>query len=184
MVGDWLGTTWTEAGLVVISTIAIYVTIVSIVRVNGLRTFSKMSSFDFAVTVAVGSIMATIAATSASLLDGVIALTVVHVLQKLIARNRFHERVRRTVDNQPMLLLHNGEFLEDSLGETNVTRHDVIAKLRENGVTSIDNVATVVLETTGDISVLHAPDGPPQIDPRLYDDVLGTDRLDAFDSSA
>lgn len=185
MVAQWLGTTWSQVGLVALSTIGIYVAVIIVTRVHGLRTFSKMSSFDFAATVAVGSIMASIAVTNASLVNGAVALVVMHLAQKLIASNRFRSSVRDLVDNRPVLLMLDGEFLDDALDAVDITRHDVIAKLRENGVTTIANVATVVAETTGDISVLHGAEGRPHVDPGLYDNVVGAEHLTrGFDGGA
>ncbi len=177
MVAEWLGTSWSQIGLVTLSTIGIYVAVIMVTRVHGLRTFSKMSSFDFAATIAVGSIMASIAVTDASLANGAIALVVLHIGQKLIASNRFRSSVRSLVDNQPVLLMVDGEFIDDALGAVDITRHDVMAKLRENGVVSLSHVATVVAETTGDISVLHGAEGRPHVDPALYDNVVGAERL-------
>lgn len=177
MVAEWLGTTWTQMALVVGSTLAIYLAVIVVTRAHGLRTFSKMSSFDFAATVAVGSIMATIAVTDASLANGAMALVVLHLGQKLIASNRFRPFVRTLVDNRPVLLMANGEFIDEALGSVDITRHDIFAKLREYGVVDLSHVATVVVETTGDISVLHGPDGPPAVDHRLYDNVIGAERL-------
>ena len=177
MVAEWLGTTWTQMALVVASTLGIYLAVIVVTRTHGLRTFSKMSSFDFAATVAVGSIMATIAVTNASLVNGAIALVVLHIGQKLIASNRFRPSVRTLVDTRPVLLMVNGEFIDEALGWVDITRHDILAKLRENGVVSLSHVATVVVETTGDVSVLHGPDGPPAVDLSLYDNVIGVERL-------
>lgn len=177
MVAEWLGTNWSQIGLVAVSTIGIYVAVIMVTRVHGLRTFSKMSSFDFAATVAVGSIMASIAVTDASLANGAVALVVLHIGQKTISSNRFRSSVRDLVDNRPVLLMLDGEFLDDALASVDITRHDVMAKLRENGVVSMSHVATVVVETTGDISVLHSPDGPPTVDPQLYDNVIGAEHL-------
>lgn len=179
MVAERLGTTWTQMALVAASTLGIYGAVIVVTRVHGLRTFSKMSSFDFAVTIAVGSIMASIAVTDASLANGAVALVVLHVGQKLIASSRFRTSVRDLVDNRPVLLVAHGEFLDEALGSVDITRHDIFAKLRENGVVSLAHVAAVVAETTGDISVLHGPDGPPDVDPRLYDNVIGAEHLTA-----
>ncbi|HBR55079.1 MAG TPA: DUF421 domain-containing protein, partial [Flavobacteriaceae bacterium] len=42
-----------------ITTLAIYIAVIIFTRIFGKRSFSKMSSFDFAMTVAVGSLIAT-----------------------------------------------------------------------------------------------------------------------------
>lgn len=56
---SWLTTTWTDILMVLISTMGIYAALIIFTRFAGLRSFSKLSSFDFAVTVAVGSVIAT-----------------------------------------------------------------------------------------------------------------------------
>ncbi|MFN2557714.1 MAG: hypothetical protein ABR592_12780 [Nitriliruptorales bacterium] len=49
-----LGTTWATLLLAVLSTLGIFISTIVYTRITGLRSFSKMSSFDFAITVAVG----------------------------------------------------------------------------------------------------------------------------------
>jgi uncharacterized membrane protein YcaP (DUF421 family) len=49
-------------------------------------------------------------------------------------------------------------MLDDVLRREGVTRADVLAKLREANVLRMEEVRAVVLESTGDISVLHADD--------------------------
>ena len=51
--------------------------------------------------------------------------------------------------------MRDGLIDEDALAKTRVARDDLIAKLREANVRSFKMVRAVVLETTGDISVLH-----------------------------
>jgi len=44
-------------------------------------------------------------------------------------------------------------------------------------VRAVDDVTAVVLETTGDVSVLHAPADGQRLDLRLFAGVRGADRL-------
>ena len=46
--------------MVLLSAICIYASIIALTRIYGVRSFSKMSGFDFAVTVAIGSIVASV----------------------------------------------------------------------------------------------------------------------------
>jgi uncharacterized membrane protein YcaP (DUF421 family) len=59
------------------------------------------------------------------------------------------------MQNTPVILMRNGKIIDDALKETRVARSDLLAKLREANVLNLDEVRAVVLETTGDISVLH-----------------------------
>ena len=54
----WFTTSWAALGAIAISAVAVYAAILVYTRIAGLRSFAKMSSFDFAMTVAVGSMVA------------------------------------------------------------------------------------------------------------------------------
>lgn len=173
MIERWLGTSWTEVCLVVVSTIGVFVMVIAYVRISGLRSFSKMSSFDFATTIATGSIMASVAVSpSVTLANGLIGLGALFAVQYLIARLRQVASLGKVVDNRPVLLMDGDQFLHDNLRSTQVMVSDVKAKLREANVLDYSSVRAVVLETTGDISVLH---GAGILDPDLLDGVRGAD---------
>lgn len=174
MVEQWLLTSWTQVWLVIFSTVVIFTAVIVYTRLAGLRSFSKMSAFDFASTVAIGSLMATVAITSSSLLNGLVAMGTIYAVQIGIAVLRRHTRIERLVDNNPVLLMNGDQLLEDNLSRSNITRSDVWAKLREANVTQYDQILAVVLETTGDVSVLHG-EGP--LEPGLLEGVEGADRL-------
>ncbi|HWB70906.1 MAG TPA: YetF domain-containing protein [Egibacteraceae bacterium] len=176
MIKQWLATSWTQAALVAVSSIAILVSVIVYTRLAGLRSFSKMSSFDFAITVAFGTIIGSVALSpSATVANGVIALGMLYGLQALIAAGRRRHALGRLVDNRPLLLMVGSEMLADNLRRARVTEGDVRGKLREANVLNYDQVRAVVLEQTGDISVLHG-DGPLDLD--LFDNVRGRERLE------
>lgn len=175
---EWLFSGWKDLPLVLLSGIATYAAILLYTRIVGLRSLSKMSAADFAMTVAVGSLFAsTIATKSPSLVLGLAALATLYVGQYLLAWSRRQSSwVSHVVDNEPLLLMCHGEILDDNLEQANVTRNDLYGKLREANVYQFDQVLAVVFETTGDISVLHSNDSEARIDPALLDHVLDADR--------
>ncbi len=156
---DWFGTTPDQLGMVVVSAVAVFVAAVGTIRFFGLRSLSKMSSFDFVVTIALGSIVASVAATSTSLWNGALAFLTLLAVQWLVATLRRRAGLGWFFDNTPILLMEGDTMIQANLTEARVTEDDVVAKLREANVTDLDQVLAVVLETTGDISVLHG-DGP------------------------
>ncbi|QTD54695.1 DUF421 domain-containing protein [Parasphingorhabdus cellanae] len=135
-----------------------FVWIIILVRMVGLRSFSKMTSFDFVVTVAMGSLLAT-AATMTSWSDffqTLVAIIILFLAQYIISRLRKNsDRVESAIDNNPVLLMQDGVVDESALTRHRVSRADLIAKLREANVLRFSDVRAVVLEATGDISVLH-----------------------------
>ena len=165
---DQIWTSWTDAAAIAVSAVLMVAAVIVIIRVVGLRSLSKMSSFDFAVTVAIGSIIASVTASSTSVVDGILAVSALLGVQAVIAHLRRRTSLDSIVDNTPTLLMRDGVFDDVSMARVRVTRSDVIAKLREANVSRLDQVGAVVLETTGDISVLHG-EGP--VDDILFDDV-------------
>ena len=127
--------------------------VIMLTRLNGLRSFSKFSAFDFAITVATGSALAS------TIMDPTIgkwgALAALFVTQATISVARVRSDLfERWVDNTPLLLMRDREVLDDNLHAAKMTRTDLIAKLRESGVTNLDDVRAVVFETAGTVSVL------------------------------
>lgn len=132
--------------------------IVLLVRVNGLRSFSKMTNFDFVMTIAIGSLLAGAAQSAqwTAFLQTLLAMVTLFFVQWLTARLRkTSENFQELVQNSPVLLMKDGVFLHDALKSSRVAKEDLIAKLREANVLSFDQVRAAVLETTGDVSILH-----------------------------
>ena len=132
--------------------------VVVLVRINGLRSFSKMTNFDFVMTVAVGSLLASASQTNnwEAFLQAMIAMATLFLVQSVTARmRRQSDTIEAVMQNKPVILMRNGQIIESALAETRVARSDLMAKLREANVLDIQQVKAVVLETTGDISVLH-----------------------------
>ena len=175
---QWITTTGTTLAMVLISGIGIYLVLLALTRLAGLRSFSKMSSFDFATTVAFGSIIAsTLLSKNPPLASAAFGLAVLYGLQYTVSRARhFSPRIQRLVDNEPLLLMAGDEILEDNLRAARVTEDDLRSKLRLAGVTDRRQVLAVVFETTGDCSVLCTGD---TLDPWLLAQVRGADRLPA-----
>lgn len=87
------------------------------------------------------------------------ALAAIYALQIGMARLRAGSPVAsRLVDNEPVLLMDGRDMLEHVMRREGVTRRDLLSKLREANVLRLEEVRAVVLESTGDISVLHTRD--------------------------
>jgi uncharacterized membrane protein YcaP (DUF421 family) len=132
-----------------------------------------MSSFDFAITVAIGSIIAsTILAKDPPLLLAIVALGILYIVQMVVASLRGSSTIMsKLVDNQPLLLMDGRRIVEENLKKAKVTHDDLRAKLREANVTQMSQVKAVVMEATGDVSVLHHQDPAHELDPILLEEV-------------
>lgn len=151
--------------------LAIYLAVIAATRLSGLRSLSKMSSFDFAMTVAIGSLVATAASGQVAVVTAATGVAVLYAAQAGVAVLRRHGLLRGLVDNSPLLLMEDGAVLEDNLASARLTLDDLRAKLREANVTDVTQIHAVVFETTGDVSVLH---GDRHWDPDLLRGVRRT----------
>ncbi|MDN5761942.1 MAG: hypothetical protein L0H41_06465 [Microlunatus sp.] len=71
--------------VIVVGTCA-YLALVLLLRVSGKRTLAKLNAFDFIVTVALGSTLATVLlSSSVALVEGILALALLVGLQYLVA---------------------------------------------------------------------------------------------------
>lgn len=172
----WITTTGTDLLMVLLSGLGIYVVLLALTRLMGLRSFAKMSSFDFAITVAFGSVIAsTLLTPSPSLLNGAFGLAVLFGIQYLISHVRRRAGVvEQLIDNKPPLLMTGPRILSSHLDAAQMTEDDLRSKLRMAGITHPEQVLAVVFETTGEVSVLKTKDA---VDPWLFENVQGAEYL-------
>lgn len=165
---DWFTISTEQIYGIILTTFFIYILLMIVVRINGLRSFSKMSGHDFAITVAIGSILAsTVISQEPSLLQGILAISALLTYQTLFSLWRIR-RVKQYLENTPVFLMQGSKILEDNMKKNKITESDLMAKLREANVLDINEVQAVVLEQTGDISVLS---GNKSIEPKIIWDV-------------
>ncbi|MDK2990236.1 MAG: hypothetical protein PWR16_1765 [Methanoculleus sp.] len=133
-----------------------YVALVIILRISGKRTLSAMNAFDFIVTVALGSTLASvITSRDVSLAEGVLALGLLVGLQYIVSWFSVRsERVQKAVKSEPRLLFHAGEFLHDAMRRERIAESEIRQALRSEGIGSLESVRSIVLETNGNLSVI------------------------------
>ena len=133
-----------------------YVALIIFLRVSGKRTLSKWNAFDFVVTIALGSTLASvIISKDVVLIEGVIAFALLIGLQFVITRLsvRF-DSIKNVVKAEPTLLFDKGEFLNEAMRRQRVTESEIRAAIRSNGLAAIEDAEAVVLETDGTFSVV------------------------------
>ena len=154
---------WVDIGRVLVIGVLAYASLLLLLRVSGKRTLSKMNAFDFIVTVALGSVLAsTLLSKSVALAESVVALSVLifgqYAITYLSVRS---EPFQAFVKGEPTLLYHGGRLLKERMRRERVTEEEVRAAVRSSGHLSLGTVAAVVLETDGSFSVV----GSSQEDP-------------------
>ncbi len=160
-----------------LSVIGFYFCLIFFTRMAGLRSFSKLSSYDFAMTIGIGSILAsTVVSKSTSLSQGLFAVGMLFALQTIVSLVRRRVKfIKALLDNQAIILMVDGEYLSDNLREAKLSRSDVQEVLRKHGIKSKSEVFAVIMETTADMSVIKNNEVIP--DWSLFDDVRDSQLL-------
>ncbi len=148
---------WYGLGRVLIVGVLAYVALIFCLRISGKRTLSKWNAFDFVVTIALGSILATIIVSKQTpLFEGVLAFSLLIALQFLITKISIYSKfVRDSIKSEPTLLLYQGKFIDEALKSQRVTESEIRAAVRNQGHTALEDVEAVVLETDGSFSVVN-----------------------------
>ena len=133
-----------------------YIAIIFLLRISGKRTLAKWNSFDFVVTIAFGSVLASILlSTKDTFGQGIFAFALLVVFQYIITWIAVRSSwVQKLIKAEPALLLHKGQFQKDVMKRERVAEGEVLAALRTNGISAVEDADAVVLETDGSFSVI------------------------------
>lgn len=156
---DWSGMfygDWTHlVRTLIVGTLAYGALVVSL-RASGKRTLAKLNAFDLVVTVAFGSMLATILLSQdVSLARGVTGLVLLILLQYAVAYASLRSpRFARLVRSEPTILARHGQTLPDAMRRERVTETELESVLRTHGFAGWAEVGAVILESDGSFSVL------------------------------
>lgn len=133
-----------------------YAALIALLRLSGKRTLSKWNAFDFVVTIALGSTLATVLLSKeVSYAEGVLALALLVILQLVISALAVRSSLlRRFIKAEPRLLFERGRFLAQAMKSERVSESEIRAAARGAGFGALEEVDAIVLETDGSVSVI------------------------------
>jgi len=145
-------------GRVVVIGVLAYAALITILRISGKRTLAKLNAFDLVVTVALGSTFATVLLSkNIALAEGVLAFALLAALQFVVAwgSSRWPALAGLT-KSRPRALLIDGRLCHDAMRSERITKDGILAAVRGSGHGDLADIAAVVLETDGSLTVVPA----------------------------
>ena len=135
-----------------------YIWLVAVLRLTGKRTLAQLNAFDFIVTVALGSTLATVILSGdVAWAEGALALALLALLQLLVAWIAVRSaRFRQVVTSEPSLLVVDGVVQTEALKQARISEHSLQQSVRSAGLGGLELVGAVVVETNGKLSVISA----------------------------
>ena len=146
-----------------VRTILLYLILIAVVRLMGKRQLGQMEPAEFVVTMLVANLAAIpMQDGGIPLLSGLVPiLTVLGVGLVLSWLSLRCIRLRRWLCGKPVILIENGNILQENLRRTSITMDELTGHLREKDVLNIRQVQFAILETDGNFSVFPYPKHQP-----------------------
>ncbi len=146
---------WAGLLRIVVVGLAAYAALVAMLRASGKPALAKLNAFDLIVTIALGSVLATVLlSATVTLAEGLTAMAMLLGMQYAVARaSTRSRRVERLVSSEPTLVYRNG-FLHEAMRAERVTADELRQVARAQGHPDLDEVGAIVLESDGTLSIL------------------------------
>jgi len=159
---------WERVVAVLLKTVVLYGYVLILLRLGGKRTTGRISTFDFISVIVIGPLTAaTIISPGIALAEGLVALTAFVALQWVVSSLAIRStRFAHLVTSPPSVLLAKDGFVREHLRDQRIREDEILATIRASGHASAESVQAVVLESTGDLSVVAAavPEKPVEQD--------------------
>ncbi|MGE3109007.1 MAG: DUF421 domain-containing protein [Phycisphaerales bacterium] len=143
--------------------VVMYVLVWSLFRLSGRRTMSEMTTFDFVLLLIIGeAVQQALLGEDYSLTNAAVVVLTLITLDRFVtilrARSRHFERI---VEGEPLLIMANGVLMTESMRRERINESDILHAARQaHGIDSLHQIAHVILEPSGDMSVIPKRSAP------------------------
>jgi len=158
---DWLTKVFDHpdaagVGIIAAKTVVVYLFLILGLRLVGKRELGQMNIYDLVLIVILGNaVQNAMMNNDNSLCGGLVAAATLLIINRIfnIVLQR-SKRVERMMVGDPVLILNDGVPIADHLKREGVTQEQLMAALREHGLTEPGQAHMAVLEVDGSISVV------------------------------
>ena len=159
--------------IVAIRTLIMYLVLLLAVRIMGKSELSKMSPFQLVIVFMIAELAAIpIDSADASLINGIIAITMLMFLQVLISFLSIKsESFKNFISGKPTMLIEKGKLNVKELTRQRISCTDLLEQLRLENCPSISDVEYAILESNGQLSVIPKAKNRP-LTPKDMEGVL------------
>ena len=134
----------------------VFFLILAVTRAVGRRELSSMEPFDLILLVVIGDLVQQgVTQSDYSITGMTIVIATLAVLTVVTAYASFRiPALRPVLEGSPIVLVADGEILDRNLRSQRLTREELRAEARQQGIGSVADVRFAILETNGKISFL------------------------------
>ena len=153
------GFTWIEFADKTIRTIAVYGTLLILLRLGGKRQMAQLSTFDFVVILLLSNVVQNaIIGPDNTLIGGLVGAAILIAVNFIVVFFAFlNPSIERDLRGREATLVEDGQPREDELRRELISRSELEAALRRQGYRGLSTVDEVVLEPEGTLAVTEKP---------------------------
>ncbi|HWI62561.1 MAG TPA: DUF421 domain-containing protein [Symbiobacteriaceae bacterium] len=125
-------------------------------RLLGAKQIGQLTFFHYVVGISIGSIAGTTSVSGqVSAFEGVASIAVWSLMAVITTWISLKSRaIRGWLEGRPVVVIKNGQIMEENLTHARMNLDDLSALLRSKGAFEVADVEFAVLETTGEMSLL------------------------------
>jgi uncharacterized membrane protein YcaP (DUF421 family) len=163
----------------IVRPVLVYLFLVIGLRLAGKRELAQLNAFDLVVLLTISNtVQNAIIGSDNSVLGGIVGATTLLVFNYVVVRFVFaHPWAERYLEGDADMLIRHGRLLEDRMRAEGVTVGELESAARKQGVASLKEVETAILEANGTVSFV--PKRPRPSEARHQDLMKRLDEIQA-----
>jgi uncharacterized membrane protein YcaP (DUF421 family) len=161
MFGKWLAEVFSSPDWLTLLGIAgktavIYLCVILGMRLLGTRELGRLNAYDFVLVVVIANAVQNgLVGGDTTLVGGLVSAGTLLLTNRLITALLDHfPGLQARLVGEPTVLVSDGQPQRERMRRQGVTHDELMAALREHGLTRLEDVRLAVLEVDGDISVV------------------------------
>lgn len=139
-----------------IRTIIVYFFVIGVIRLMGKRQIGELEPSELVVTIIISEVAAMpIQDSSEPIASSVVAIALLLILEVIISFIAYKSRgFRKFLYGTPSILFSKGKIDQKEMERQRFNVNDIMEIIRNNGMSSLNDVDYVIVETNGNVSVL------------------------------
>ncbi|WP_078393118.1 DUF421 domain-containing protein [Shouchella patagoniensis] len=165
--------------LILFRTVIMFFAVLLFFRLTGKKDLGEVSVLDVIVTLMIAELaVVLIDDPELPLYRGLAPIALLILLQRIFSYIQVKsQKFRDLVDGEPVILIRNGELLQENIRKQNYNIDDIMLQLRDKTIADIQEVDWALLEPSGTLSIFTKSDNKPFSLPLIMDGIIQHDHL-------
>lgn len=144
-------------------TVVVYLFLIAVIRFLGKRQLGQMEPSEVVVTMLVADLASfPMEDPDIPLTAGIVPILAVLSMEILLSLLSVRSlKVRKLLCGKPVILMENGDFLQENMRKNRITIDELLSQLRQKDILDPTTVRYAILETGGNLSVFPYPEYEP-----------------------